>query len=58
MFDLDTIMATELVTATPSTSLYRAREMMREHRIRHLPVVDEDNRLVGLVTWRAFLWRT
>ncbi len=50
MFDLDTIMATELVTVTPSTSLDRARELMREHRIRHLPVVDDDKRLVGLVT--------
>jgi CBS domain-containing protein len=50
MFDLETIMATELVTVHPSASLYRAGELMREHRIRHLPVVDEDNRLVGLLT--------
>lgn len=50
MFELDTIMATELITVHPSASLYRARELMNEHRIRHLPVVDGEDRLVGLLT--------
>jgi acetoin utilization protein AcuB len=31
------------------SSLARAHELMREHRIRHLPVVDHD-RLVGIVS--------
>jgi CBS domain-containing protein len=50
MFDLETIMATDLVTVTPSTSLFRARELMREKGIRHLPVVNDDGGLVGLLT--------
>lgn len=50
MFDLSTIMTTELVTVHPSTSLYRARELMNEKKIRHLPVVSDDGRLVGLLT--------
>ncbi len=50
MFDLEGIMATELITVHPSSSLYHAGKLMQEHRIRHLPVVDEDNRLVGLLT--------
>lgn len=50
MFDLSTVMSTELVTVHPSTSLYQAREVMREKRIRHLPVVDDDGDLVGLLT--------
>lgn len=50
MFDLEAIMATELVSVHPSTSLYRARELMNEKKIRHLPVVDDDGVLVGLLT--------
>lgn len=50
MFDLSSIMATELVTVHPSASLYHARQLMNEKRIRHLPVVDDDGRLVGLLT--------
>jgi len=50
MFDLSTIMATELVTIHPSASLYRARALMNEKGIRHLPVVDDEGALVGLLT--------
>lgn len=50
MFDLSSIMATELVTVHPSGSLYRARQLMNEKGIRHLPVVDDDGKLVGLLT--------
>lgn len=50
MFELDTIMTTELVTVSPSDSVSRAKSLMQDHRIRHLPVVTEDGELVGLVT--------
>lgn len=50
MFSLDAIMTTDLVTVTPSDSLARASALMREHRIRHLPVVNAANELVGLLT--------
>ena len=46
---LDTIMSTDLVTIAPTENLAQARELMHDHRIHHLPVVD-DGKLVGLVT--------
>lgn len=50
MFSIDAVMSTELKTLPPSASLADARELMQEHRIHHLPVVEEGNRLVGLLT--------
>jgi len=50
MFDLETIMTTDLVTVAPNGSLAEARELMQQHRIHHLPVVDNDANLVGLLT--------
>ena len=46
---LDMIMSTDLVTIAPVESLAKARELMHDSRIHHLPVVD-DGELVGLVT--------
>lgn len=39
-----------LITAPVGTSLEEAREILREHRIEKLPVVDADGRLSGLIT--------
>ena len=50
MFSIDAIMTTDLVTVSPSDSLSKARKLMKEHRIRHLPVVRGDRQLVGLLT--------
>lgn len=50
MFSIETIMSTNLVTAVPSSNLADARSLMQEHRIHHLPIVDGDNHLVGLLT--------
>ena len=50
MFTIDAIMTTNLITVVPSASLAEARELMQEHRIHHLPVVEDDGALVGLVT--------
>lgn len=50
MFSIDAVMSTELKTLPPSASLADARELMQENRIHHLPVVEEGNRLVGLLT--------
>ena len=49
MMTLETIMSTDLVTIAPSENVARARELMHDHRIHHLPVVV-DGTLVGLVT--------
>ena len=50
MFTLDAIMSTDLVTLAPSGTLAEARELMQEHRIHHIPVVDDSGDLIGLVT--------
>ena len=40
------------VTVTPEASFYEARNLIHEKGIRHLPVVDKNNSLVGIVTDR------
>lgn len=50
MFTIDEVMTTELITISPSTNLAEARTLMQENRIHHLPVVNEHNDLVGLLT--------
>ncbi len=39
-----------LVTISPGTSRERARELLHKHRIEKLPIVDQDGKLVGLIT--------
>jgi len=50
MMSLNTIMSTDLITISPHENLATARELMHDKRIHHLPVVDADEKLVGLVT--------
>jgi CBS domain-containing protein len=50
MMTLDMIMSTDLITIGPDDNLAAAHALMNENRIHHLPVVDDDGDLVGLVT--------
>ena len=43
------IVTTELVAAHPDMSVQEATELMSEHQVRRLPVIDND-RLVGIVS--------
>lgn len=43
-------MTTDIVTTTAKTVVHDAAALMLEHDISHLPVVDEDGRLTGIVT--------
>lgn len=45
-------MTKEVVTATESSTIYEAGNIMLEYGIRTLPIVDERGKLVGLVTER------
>lgn len=49
-------MSSPAVTITPDTSLREALDLMHEHRFRRLPVVDEEGRLVGIVSERDLLY--
>lgn len=50
MMSLDMIMSTDLITASPEDTLATVRSLMQENRIHHIPVVEEGEKLVGLVT--------
>jgi CBS domain-containing protein len=43
-------MTTELLCCRPDTTLDEARAVMKDRRVRHLPVVDGQGQLVGLVS--------
>ena len=45
-------MTRKLITVSPDTAILDARRLMDEHKIRHLPVVDSDGKLLGIVTDR------
>jgi len=45
-------MTRKVVSIDKHADLLKAKEVMSEHEFRHLPVVDEDNRLIGIVTDR------
>ena len=44
------VMTKDLITAPEGTSLEQAIEILHEHRIEKLPVVDKDGKLKGLIT--------
>ncbi|MCB1326798.1 MAG: CBS domain-containing protein [Leptospiraceae bacterium] len=46
------IMSRELVFLRPDDSLKRARELLSRAHVHHLPVVDDGNRLVGIISDR------
>ena len=48
---VDSLMTSkDLVTVPAGTTLEQAREILSRHKIEKLPVVDEDFRLIGLIT--------
>ena len=53
-FKVRDVMSHEPVWAHQDDSVGNAAQIMREHQIRRLPVVDDDQRLVGIVALGAF----
>jgi len=50
------LMTTEnLVTAPIGTTLEEAKSILQKHKIEKLPVVDNDNNLVGLITYKDIM---
>jgi CBS domain-containing protein len=52
---LDNVMTKNVVTIQEDSSINKARRVIRAHRIRHLPVVNQKGRIVGLLSMRALL---
>ncbi len=49
------LMQSNVVTISEDTLAKDAYELMRTHRLRHLPVVNRENRLAGIVSDRDLL---
>lgn len=48
------IMSKELITLTPTQSLYDAERLFKKHNIRHIPVV-EGHKIIGIVSYSDLL---
>ncbi|MFA5575360.1 MAG: IMP dehydrogenase [Brumimicrobium sp.] len=44
-----------LVTGNAGTDLVEAEDILQEHKIEKLPIVDSDNKLIGLITYRDII---
>ncbi len=49
---IDRSMTKNVITIGKDTNILEARDLMQEHHIRHLPVVEPDGVLIGIVTDR------
>ena len=47
---IDDIVSDDVVSATADMTTAKAEELMSEHQIRRLPVIDEDENLIGIVS--------
>lgn len=47
---VEEIMKTEIVTVTPTVSIAETMRLMETKKIRHIPVIDAEQQLVGIVT--------
>ena len=45
----------DVVTTTDGSDLKKAEEMLQKHKIEKLPVVDENNKLIGLITFKDII---
>jgi IMP dehydrogenase len=51
----DVMTSENIITTKEGTSLNHAEEILQAHKIEKLPVVDENNKLVGLITYRDII---
>ncbi|MGD8298422.1 MAG: CBS domain-containing protein, partial [Desulfobacterales bacterium] len=45
-------MTRKVITLDQESSILDAQELMAENKIRHLPIIDKDRRLIGIITDR------
>ena len=51
------VMTHPVVTVHPDAKMSEALDIMAEKDIRHIPVVDKDNKVVGYLTWKNLFQR-
>lgn len=49
------LMTTKVVTLKNGSTLEKAEKVLQEHRIEKLPIVDENNKLIGLITYKDII---
>jgi IMP dehydrogenase len=49
------LMSKEIITAKDGTTIEQAKQILHDHRIEKLPVIDDRNRIVGLITSKDIL---
>lgn len=49
------IMVRNLITLSPESNLKQVEELMANKQVRHIPVIDEQQKLIGLITQKEFL---
>ena len=55
MLKVKDIMTDTLYTLHPTASIFDAHQLMAKYKIHHLPVIDDSNNLVGLLSQRDLL---
>jgi len=55
VFTVEEIMSVSVQTLSPKSSLSDAKQLMTKNDIHHIPIVDEDDKVVGLVSHRDIL---
>ncbi|RWZ59755.1 CBS domain-containing protein [Halobacillus fulvus] len=45
-------MKTEVITLHPDATIETALKLLHKHHIRHIPIVDDDNKVIGIVSDR------
>src|SRR5690625_2495576 len=49
---VEDVMKRNVVTLPPTASIHEALVLLRQHRIRHIPIIDEENHLIGIISDR------
>lgn len=52
---IEVMTSKNIITTTESTDLANAEEILQANKIEKLPVIDEDNKLIGLITFRDII---
>lgn len=47
---VEAVMTRKVVTCHPEESLQKALDAMSEHQLRRIPVVDDDNKILGIIS--------
>jgi IMP dehydrogenase len=54
---VENLMTRKVVTAKEGTTIEAAKELLHEHRIEKLPIIDDEGRLSGLITIKDIILR-